>query len=75
MVVSGLGEVMRSQAVGVNDDQLAWFDFTDNRRADDVEGCGLTGDNPSTLEASKDKGTYSLGITSGVQGVVVHEDQ
>ena len=66
---------MRSQAVGVDDDQFARFDFTNNRGAHDVERCGLTGDYPSTLEASEDEGTYPLGITGGVQGVVVHEDQ
>ncbi len=47
----GRGEVMGSQAVGVDDDQLARFDFTNNGRTHDVEGCGLTGDDPSTLES------------------------
>jgi len=66
---------MRSQAVGVDDNQLARFDFPNNRGTHDVERCSLTSDDPSTLEASKDEGTYPLGITGGVQGVVVHEDQ
>ena len=71
----GLGEPLGAQAVGVDRDQLAGLDLTDQAGADDVEGRGLAGHHPAALEPAEDQGPDPLRVAGGVERVLVHEDE
>ena len=70
-----LGEPGRAQPVLVDRDDLARLDLPDEAGADDVEGGGLAGDHPAALEPAQHQRADALRVASGVQGVLVHEDQ
>src|SRR6478752_5902237 len=73
----GLGrrELVRAQAVLVDDDELAGLDLADDGRADRLQGCGLGRDDPATLEAAEREGTHAPRVAGGIQRRLVHEDE
>ncbi len=64
-----------AQAVLVDGDELSRLYLTDVRRAADVEGGGLGGDDPAALQAAEDQRADALRVAGGVEGVLVHEDE
>ena len=71
----GHREVRRAQSVLIDRDELAGFDLTHERRPDDVQRGGLGRHHPATGESPQDERTHTLRIASGVEGVLVHEDE
>ena len=71
----GDGEAAGAHAVGVDLQELAGLDLTDHRGAHDVQGRGLRGHDPAALQAAQNQGTHAVGVASGIEGVLVHEDQ
>ncbi len=72
---SGGRKASGADAVGVDGQQLPGFDVAHEGRADDVECRGLGGDDPAAVEPTQRQRAHPVGITSGVERGLVHEDQ
>ena len=70
-----LGEALRADAVLVDRDELAGFDFADEAGADGGEGGLLGGDHPAAFQPAQAQRADPVGVAGRVEGAFIHEDE
>ena len=61
--------------VGVDGQQFAGLDVSNERRTDDVEGSGLGGDDPAAVQAPQRQRTHPERVAGCIERVFVHKGQ
>ena len=70
-----LGEALRADAVLVDRDELAGFDFADEAGADGGEGGLLGGNHPAAFQPAQAQRADAVGVAGRVEGALIHEDE
>ena len=71
----GLGEALGADAVLVDRDEFAGFDFADEAGADGGQGGLLGGDHPAAFQPAEAQRADAVGVAGRVEGALVHEDE
>ena len=74
-LANGFEDLLATQAVFVDRDELAGRNFAHEARAANIEGGGLGGHNPPVRQPAEHERADTLRVTRRVQGLFIHEHE